>query len=93
MAPTRKRAPSALTLEQAFGKVVRKLRIARGLSQEKLAFACDRHPTFISLIERGQRSPTLRTVFLLAAALEVKPSRLVAEAEKSVGQIPTADIR
>lgn len=81
MAPSRKRAQPALTLEQAFGNVLRKFRTARGLSQEKLAFACDRHPTFISLIERGQRSPTLRTLFLLAKALEVKPSRLVADVE------------
>lgn len=40
-----------------------------------------------------ERSPTLRTVFLLASALEVKPSRLVAEAENSVGKMPKADIR
>lgn len=65
----------------------------RGLSQEKLAFACDRHPTFISLIERGQRSPTLRTVFLLAAALDVKPSRLVSDVEASVSGKFKADGR
>lgn len=84
MTPSQRRPRSGVTLEQAFGNAVRKLRTDRGLSQEKLAFACGRHPTFISLIERGQRSPTLRTVFLLAGALGVKPSRILAKVEASI---------
>lgn len=37
---------------------------------------------FISLVETGQNQPTVSTIFKLAAALDVKPSKLVATAEK-----------
>jgi transcriptional regulator with XRE-family HTH domain len=37
---------------------------------------------FISLIETGQNQPTITTIFKLAQALNLKPSKLVAEAEK-----------
>lgn len=39
---------------------------------------------FISLIETGQNQPTITTIFKLARALDIQPSRLVAEAEKLV---------
>jgi transcriptional regulator with XRE-family HTH domain len=55
--------------ERAFGVVLRELRIARELSQETLAFDAGLDRTYISLLERGQRSPTLTTLCSLAAAL------------------------
>jgi transcriptional regulator with XRE-family HTH domain len=36
------------------------------------------------LIETGQNQPTIGTIFKLAAALNVKPSKLVAQAEKLI---------
>lgn len=68
-------------LESAFGEVLRELRLKKGLSQEALAHACERHPTFISLLERGKNSPSLATVFLLARGLGIKPSELVRRVE------------
>ena len=64
------------------GRVIRELREERGLSQEALGFACGRHRTYVSLIERGRNSPSLRTLQMLADALEVQPSELVRRAEK-----------
>jgi transcriptional regulator with XRE-family HTH domain len=46
-------------------------------SQEGLADACGLHRTYISQLERGQKSPTLRVVFQLASALETNPALLI----------------
>jgi transcriptional regulator with XRE-family HTH domain len=72
----------AATPETAFGEVIRELRQRRGLSQEALSFACQRHRTYVSLVERGKNSPSLRTVWLMAEALEVHPSELIRRAER-----------
>lgn len=70
-----------MTQEQAFGKVLRELREAAGMSQEELAHACDRHRTYVSLLERGQNSPSLQTIFRLARALDVEPSAFLKRVE------------
>ncbi len=46
-------------------------RLERGLSQESLGFQSGYHRTYISLLERGQKNPSLRTIFQLADVLEV----------------------
>ena len=70
-------------LALAFGRVLRERRLAAGLSQEKLALEADVDRTFVSLLERGGRQPTLTTLWRLAEALGVMPSDLVAAVEKS----------
>ena len=50
----------------AFGKKIRKLRIEKGLSQEKLAELTGFHRTYISLIERGQRNIGLKNIAVFA---------------------------
>lgn len=57
--------------EKAFGQALRKLRQAVGLSQEQLGFECEFDRTYISLLERGIQSPTLRTMFKLCGPLNV----------------------
>lgn len=69
------------SLDAGFGAVLRTLRLQRGLSQEALAHACGRHPTYISLLERGKNSPSLRTLFLLADGLGVKAEEIVQRVE------------
>jgi len=77
-------------LNEIFGALLRTLRQERGISQEELAFRADVDRTFISLLERGQRQPSLSTVFQLAQALSVKPSviieRVELEAAKAKGR-------
>jgi transcriptional regulator with XRE-family HTH domain len=51
-----------------FGTVLRELRENKKLSQEKLAEFCDLDRTYISLLERGLRQPTLTTLFKLSDA-------------------------
>ncbi|MDQ4144138.1 MAG: helix-turn-helix transcriptional regulator [Actinomycetota bacterium] len=54
------------------------------MSQEALAHACARHPTYISLLERGKNSPSLKTLFLLAEALRCRPSEIVRDVENQL---------
>lgn len=67
--------------EAAFGDVLRQLRLAQDLSQEALAHACDRHRTYISLLERGKHSPSIGTLFRLADALSTQPSDILHRVE------------
>ncbi|MBW8331127.1 MAG: helix-turn-helix domain-containing protein [Prolixibacteraceae bacterium] len=69
---------------EVFGKVLRELRVANNISQEKLAEYCDLDRTYISLLERGQRQPTVTTIFKLAKALKLSPSALIEKVEKLV---------
>lgn len=61
----------------AFGKVLRVVRKDVGLTQEQLALAAEIDRTFVSLMERGERQPTVRMIFRLATALGVSPSHLI----------------
>ncbi len=70
--------------EKVFGKVVRKRRREMGLSQEDLGYLSGLHRTYISEIERGLKSSSLRAVVSIAAALEVPVSTLMRETEKQL---------
>lgn len=61
----------------AFGKVLRVVRKEAGLTQEQLGHAAGVDRTFVSLIERGERQPTVRVLFRLATAMQVTPVRLI----------------
>lgn len=70
-----------MTLDEAFGTILREFRVSRGITQEKLAFDADLDRTFISLLERGQRQPSLTTIFRLSRALGVSPNELIQRIE------------
>jgi transcriptional regulator with XRE-family HTH domain len=59
-----------------FGRRVRELRLARGLSQEELAFKAGVHRTYLGSIERGERNPALKNIVAIAAALDVSLAEL-----------------
>lgn len=61
----------------AFGRVVRRFRVALGLSQEGLADLANIHRTYIGGIERGERNPTLTMIHRLADALGVPATKLL----------------
>ena len=56
---------------------VRRLRVAKGWSQEALAEVCGYHRTYVGGIERGERNITIATLDALAGALGVEPHRLL----------------
>lgn len=80
------RGSGRVTPEAAFGRVLRQVRTERSLSQEELGFKSGYHRTYIRLLERGEKSPSLRTVFNLAATLDVLPSTLIREIERLLGK-------
>lgn len=68
------------------GSELRKAREAAGMSQETLAFEAGVHRTYISLLERDMKSPTLNVLFRICKALDVSASELVARVELSAGE-------
>jgi transcriptional regulator with XRE-family HTH domain len=70
-----------VTLAKVFGKVLKQRREFLNLSQEELAFEAGLHRTYISLLERGVKSPTLNVLFRLADALDIPASEFIQEIE------------
>lgn len=70
-------------LNRGFGHVLHGLRVRAHLSQEQLAAMSGLHRTYISILERGQRSPTLDTIAVLARALGRPPHYLIRQAENA----------
>ena len=64
-------------LRMTFGGLLRELREERGLSQTQLALESGLDQTFVSLLERGQRQPSLISLFALCDALKVEPDLLI----------------
>jgi transcriptional regulator with XRE-family HTH domain len=60
-----------LSLEKAFGVALKKTREKQKLTQLKLAERSDLDVTYISLLERGRRQPSLKAFIALAGALGV----------------------
>lgn len=58
------------------GLSIKRIREQRKLSQEKLAEAADIHTSYIGQIERGLRHPSLKVLFRIADALNIKISEL-----------------
>jgi transcriptional regulator with XRE-family HTH domain len=67
----------ANTKLKQFGERVRSLRIAKGLSQEKLAELSGLHRNYIGGVERGERNIGILNIFKLSQALGVFPSELL----------------
>lgn len=80
----RRRGTAMGNPEQAFGRALRSLRRRRSMSQEELGFESGYHRTYIGLLERGEKSPSLRTVFNLTAVLGVRPSTMLLRIEREL---------
>jgi transcriptional regulator with XRE-family HTH domain len=74
-----------MELTLAFGRVIRRLRIAKNLTQEELGFEADLRRTYISSLELGQKEPSLGTVLKIAKALDMGVSELLLQVEKELG--------
>ena len=70
-------------LRHALGKELRILRQRRGLTQERLASQALLHPTYISMLENGRKSPTVDVLERIARVLGIKISTIVASAERA----------
>lgn len=63
--------------EVAFGLVLRELRKRQALSQEELAHQADLERNYVSLLELGRNSASVKTIFKLAQALDVTVSEFM----------------
>ena len=58
-------------INKAIATVLRELREAKKMSQEQLSFDADLHSTYISQLERGLKSVTVKTLFKITTALDI----------------------
>lgn len=71
---------------QAFGRTLREARLSRGYSQEGLALDSAVDRSYVSLLERGVRQPSLLMIYSLASVLSVQPYELVKRTEDLASQ-------
>jgi transcriptional regulator with XRE-family HTH domain len=69
-------------LEKQIAALIRKRRQAAGMSQELLADEAGLHRTYISLLERGLRMPSMLVFQQLARGLGTTMTSLVQELER-----------
>lgn len=63
-----------MNIKKKFGKNLKRLRLAKGISQESLALSADLDRTYIPSIEKGERNVSITVVEKLADALKVNIS-------------------
>lgn len=76
-----------LQLQKAFGRVVKRIRMKKGISQEQLAELVDLHRTYISDIERGGRNVSLVNIYRIAEGLNVKTTDLFQRMDEELHEI------
>jgi len=64
------------------GKIIQEYRIKAGLSQDVLSGLAGLDRTHYSKIERGERMPTIITLFKIAQALDISPSEIIKTIEE-----------
>jgi len=69
---------------RAFGKALRKLRAATKTTQKELAIHSRLDRTYISLLELGENSPTLDTLFALCSGLNISLTELAAAIDAAI---------
>jgi transcriptional regulator with XRE-family HTH domain len=69
---------------QDFGKALKRLRKDRKLSQEELADLSGLDRSYISILERNLKLPSLYTILALASGLGIKASEFMMEMENQV---------
>lgn len=66
------------------GNVIASIRKRKGISQEVLSGLADIGRTHLSAIERGERKPTLETLYRISCALDIKMSDIILEIEANI---------
>ncbi len=72
-------------LARRFGELVRRRRLERGLSQERLGEISGLHRNYIGAVERAERTPSIVAADRLARALDLTLAGLFAELERGAG--------
>ena len=65
----------------AFGAAVRRIRLEKGISQERLALLAEVDRSYVGRVERGDNNAALLTLKRVASALDISLSKLMEEAD------------
>ena len=65
------------TISSIVGERIRTFRTEQKLSQEELAFASELHPAYIGKVERGDKCPTIETLYKIASGLKIPLHKLL----------------
>ena len=69
---------------QKVGKTIAYFRNQKGISQEVLSGLADIGRSHLSAIERGERKPTLETLYRICTALDIKMSTVIVKLEEEL---------
>ena len=64
------------TISYLVGQRIQQLRKQRKMSQEELALLSDIHPAYLGRVERGEKCPTVQTLFKISQGLKVPLSQI-----------------
>lgn len=64
-------------ISYAVGQRIRKFRTERKISQEALALSSDIYPAYLGRLERGERCPTIETIYKICDGLKISMSELL----------------
>ena len=65
-----------------FGVVIGRLRVSRGLTQERMSGLAGIARSHLAALERGEKTARMDTLWNIAYALNLKPSELIRLVEK-----------
>ena len=71
---------------KSVGIVISTLRVQKGLTQEQLSGLAGIARSHLAALESGEKIPRADTLWRIAEALSVRPSRLIQMAEKTIEQ-------
>lgn len=69
---------------ETIGRVIQRQRENKHMSQEVVSGLAGIGRTHLSAVERGERKPTMETFFKICLAMQVRPSKLLAEIEEEL---------
>ncbi|NEI74878.1 helix-turn-helix domain-containing protein [Rhizobium lusitanum] len=78
-----------MDLRKTIGWNLRRLRVARGLSQERLALESEIDRSYVGRVERGKENVTVATLEAFAKVLSINVSELFAEVDHEDNRPPS----
>jgi len=80
---------SAMDIQEIFAHNLRKIRVAKHISQDELALRSGVERAYVGHVERATKNPTIKTVEKLALALECEIAELFSAISEEDDQITT----
>jgi transcriptional regulator with XRE-family HTH domain len=81
----------SMNVKQTIGWNLRRLRVAKGFSQERLALETGIDRSYVGRVERGSENVTVATLEAVSTALDIHVSELFTKVEDNAG--PTTGLK